>query len=804
MKAKRTKKPIITNNQQPTTNNQQPTTIIIHNSALNLSRRRIKIEGAIRGAGFRPFVCRLAQSLGIAGFVKDEDGVVVIEAEGQHLSKFQKLLLEAPPPSVVIERITDEIIPVLGDTIFRITGTDLLSNIRPLIQPDSALCDNCLNELFNPAERRYHYPFINCPNCGPKFTVTLDLPYDRINTSFAGFKICKRCRNEFNDPLNRQFHNHIISCPDCGPKIWLSAVDESALDTNQPENLPAAEEIIASAKASLLSGQILAVKGIYGFQLICDATDEKAVSILLDSRINVLFPFLIMAPDADSLLEYSSASSHEIELLSGNSRPAVPIMVKTRGSKLAPALLKRHSELCVVLPNSPLDYLLIEGMPPLLLTSGLNADEPLLKSSAEAAKKFRGVANKFLLHNLPLNLTVDVTQAHSLNRKPYYLRRSRGSAPFFINLNAEFPRSILALGGDMNNAYCLARNNEVIISHHTGNLQYYSSFRAFEESIFHFFNIYRFTPELIVCDLHPEYISSAWAELQRLPLKRIQHHQAHIASCLAENNHFGRALGIALDGGGYGTDGALWGGEFLFGSIQSGFKKVGFIKNFTIPGGDIATKEPWRTAVAMLRSVYGDEWRRFAPEKFLKGLDAEKLDAVEAMLRADFNCRRTSACGRLFDAAASISLLKTDSDYPSQPAVEFEALLGKKYLRKNPDDLNDPPYEFNIEGSDMVVLDLFGIVASVAKDMRNGVSPAEISRRFHVSLSAAMAQTAAHLAARLKFDTVALSGGTFQNLHLLIWLKRLLENQGLTVLIHRTLAPGDEGLCLGQAVLAAM
>ena len=770
---------------------------------MNPSRKRIIIEGAIKGAGFRPFICRLAQSLGIAGFVKDENGILVIEAEGQHLNKFQKLLLEAPPPSVVIERITDEIIPILGDTIFRITGTDLLGNIRPLIQPDSALCDNCLYELFNPAEHRFHYPFISCPNCGPKFTVTLDLPYDRANSTFAGFKMCKRCRSEFNDPLNRRFHHHIISCPDCGPKIWLTAVNESAIEADRPEPFPKNDEVIASAKASLLKGQILAVKGIYGFQLVCDAANEEAVSALLNRRSNALFSLPIMAPDTDSILECFSASSYEIELLNTGSRPAVPLTIRIKGSKLAPALLKRHSELCVVLPNSPLDYLLIEGMPPLLLTSGVNACEPLIKTDDEAVRNFNGVADKLLLHNLPLSLTIDISQAHSLNRKPYYLRRSRGAAPCFINLKADFPRSILALGGDMNNAFCLARNNEAIISHHTGNLQYYSSFRAFEESVFHFLNIYRFTPEVIVCDSHPEYISSAWSERQRFPLKRIQHHHAHIASCLAENNHFGKALGIALDGGGYGTDGALWGGEFFLGSIQSGFKRVGSIKNFTIPGGDIATREPWRTAVALLKSVYGDDWRHFAPKRFLKELDPGKLDAVEAMMKADYNCRRTSACGRLFDAAASMALLITHSDYPSQPAVEFEALMGKKYLRKTPDDLGNPPYEFNIEGGETVILDLYGIAASVAADLKNEVSLPEISRRFHVSLSAAMAQTASRLTARYKIDTVALSGGTFQNLHILVWLKRLLENQGLTVLIHRTLPPGDEGLCLGQAVLAA-
>ena len=770
---------------------------------MKTSRRRFKIEGRIKGDIFRPFILRLAHTFGIAGFVKDEEGAVVIEAEGENLTKFQKMLLEAPPPSVVIERITDEIIPALGDTIFRITGSEMLEGVMPTIPLDTAICKNCLQECLKPDDRRYYYPFISCSNCGPKYSLSLGIPFDRHNSLFSDLTMCKSCRMEYNDPLNRRFHHHTNSCSKCGPKIWLVTPEMNHDCPFAPEEFISYQELVESAKELISSGEILAIKGWYGLNLVCDATNDKAVSVLLNQRRNLHYPIPILMHNTGQVSNHFAASEHEIEILMMNDHPCVLLPFKRKESGLSDELLKRKGGLCVVLPVSALDYLLSQGMPPLLLTSASSVDEPICKKNEEAYEMFSGITKYYIFHNLPLITSSVSTVVRSLQQKPYYLRRGRGTTPLTINLEIELPKRILAVGGDNHNSFCLARKKEAIISPYHGYLQNHSSFKAFEEGIYRFMNLFRFTPDIVLYDIHPDYVSSIWSERQRFPHGKIQHHHAHFAACLAENNCYEEVLGIILDGGGYGLDGTLWGGEFFQGSIKAGFKRTGCINHFFIPGNDISSREPWRVTVSLLRKMFGQAWRESAPERYISKLGSLKVDVVEDMLDSGFNCRSSSACGRFLDGAASLAMGITESEYSSQPAVEFEALLRKKYLKISPDDLENPPYQHHIDESPLSILNLDGLIRGIVTDLQAKVTTSEISRRFHVSLASAIAEMGVMLARKYHNDTIALSGGVFQNMHLLNWIKQSIESKGLRVLIHNTLPPGDQNLCLGQAVLAS-
>jgi hydrogenase maturation protein HypF len=455
-----------------------------------------------------------------------------------------------------------------------------------------------------------------------------------------------------------------------------------------------------------------------------------------------------------------------------------------------------------MLPRTPLEFILAEDGRRLLMIPEVTENLPVIGREKDAIAEYVEVADYFLLHDLPINVRMNLTMGYPHQGQAQYIRLGRGIIPLTIELEREFPHKTVAVGSDSNNAFCLAFGKEVVISHHIGWLKNYSAFQAFEEAIFHFYRLYRFTPELLVCDLHPDYISSSWAERQRIPQKRVQHHHAHIASCLAENGHFSRVLGIALDGGGYGVDGALWGGEFLVGGIPYGFKREGHIQYFPLPGGDAAIKEPWRIMIGLLWEIFRDHWRDNAPSEFLNLLPPDEVMVVEDMLKSGFNCRPTSACGRLFDAVASMVFAKNKFDYPSQGAIDFEGLLKKELREKDPELWEQSPYRYEIRRESPSILELSGLILGLLEDLRKGVSREEISFRFHLSMVTALKEMVIKIARRENIETIALSGGVFLNLHLLTWLKRLLEQDEFRVLTPQKLPTGDGGICLGQAVLA--
>jgi hydrogenase maturation protein HypF len=752
--------------------------------------RRIKIEASIKGAEFKQFVYRLASALGLSGYIREEEGRVVIEAEGSNLNKFLKRIIEAPPPPVVIERITKNFIPILGETFFRITGSDIVgTKFLPTAPMDVALCRNCLKEIINPNDRRYFYPFNNCPDCASSLSVLVDIPLTRTDTTYADFKPCKSCMQEFLDPLNRRFQHHTITCPECGPAFWLEAVKFVSSNPSRPPNNPPSFNVIQKTKSLLQEGVVFAIKRSGGFYLVCDALNSKAVDKVLSLNRGNYQNYFLLSNNIEEAKKHFLISEQESSLLR---RPARPVVICRHQSL---------GEIGLKLPCSALDHLLSQGSAPLLLSSGNDSIGFMIKDSEEAVAKLSPFVNYFFFNDLALQTPVSETYIRNFEAKPIYIRRSQGSAPFTLEIPQHFPKNLLAVGGDINNTFCLARGNQITISHHIGMLSHYPTLRAFYKSVFHYYNLYKFTPEQIVCDWHPDYISGAWAERQRLSLLRVQHHHAHFASCLVENRHWNRALGVILDGGGYGEGGALWGGEFLMGGISQGFQRVGHLKEFQLPGGDLGTFEPWRIAVALLKSNYGEKWREFAPRKFVRSLNKKDLEVIETCIDRNFNCRVSSACGRFADAVAALVLDINTSDYLSQPAIQFISYWEKSRWAKTFSHFFHPPYEYAIVERDQTILDLDGLVRGVVRDLKSDLLPETISHRFHLSLTSAIAETALQIAQKNDLDTIALAGGYFLNLPILLGIKTLLQRQGYRVLIPQELPAGDGGLCLGQAIL---
>ena len=736
-------------------------------------RRRIRVDGTVQGVGFRPYVYRLARELGLGGHVLNDERGVLVEVEGDvaALTSFAQRLPSEAPPLARVERVLSEPIASTGERSFAIAPSTGGGTPDAPVSPDSAPCDECLAELCDPADRRHRYPFLNCTNCGPRFTIVHGVPYDRPLTTMAGFEMCDRCRAEYEDPLDRRFHAQPNACPECGPRLRL------------PDGR-SGEEALAAAVEALLGGRIVAVKGVGGFHLACRAADERAVATLRARKHREDRPFALMVRDlasAGALVELSAGDERALEA------PERPIVVAPAraGAGVAPSVAPRSADLGVMLPYSPLHHLLLADTgQPLVMTSGNFSDEPIAYRDDHALERLAPIADLFLLHDRPIATRTD----DSVRRGGLVLRRSRGHAPADLALPVPAARPLLACGAELKSTFCVAKGRRAWVSHHIGDLENYETLRSFRDGVEHFERLFAVAPEVVAHDLHPDYLSTGYAlEREDVELVAVQHHHAHLAACLAEHGELGPAVGAIFDGTGLGTDGTVWGGELLVGGL-GGFERAGHLWPVRLPGGERAVREPWRMACAWLGEVEDGEPRRPAA---LGRVEAEAWGAVAHMARTGVAAPVTTSAGRLFDAVAALVGLRAEVTYEGQAAAELEAAC----------DLGEQgAYRFAFARG---VLDPRDAVAEAARDCAAGVPPGAVSARFHRGLAAATAEACAAIAGERGIGVAVLSGGVFQNRVLLELTEPVLRRHGLRVLVPRLLPPNDGGISFGQAAVAA-
>ena len=772
-------------------------------------RKAIEVTGVVQGVGFRPYVYRLALQRNLAGFITNTAAGVSIEVEGpaEAVDDFVSQLPQEAPRLARITQLAASDIPARAEDEFRILPSRAGENRRVLISPDVAICDDCLRELFDPSDRRFHYPFINCTNCGPRYTIVRDIPYDRARTSMAVFPMCADCQREYDDPLNRRFHAQPNACWKCGPQVDLWDGEGKRVEAADP---------IAEAAARLQAGYVVAVKGLGGFHLAVDATNPAAVSRLREGKRRVEKPFAIMAPSFDAVRNLCELDDASRALLESPERPIVLLRKKCVGARrgvplrefsspIADQVAPFNREYGVFLPYTPLHHLLFAAgrFQALVMTSGNISEEPIAIDNPEASSRLRGMADFFLLHNRDILLRCDDSVVRVTGDEARQLRRSRGYVPVPVFLKEDLP-PILAVGGELKNTVCLTKGRHAFLSQHIGDLENLESYAFFETTISRFKRILEVEPQLLAYDLHPDYFSTRWA-LGQSSIKRtgVQHHHAHIASCMAENHLDGKVIGIALDGTGYGTDGAVWGGEVLL-ATYADFERVAHLDYVPMPGGAAAITEPWRMAVSYLHKHFGEAfWELEIP--FVRELDAgahrdaplrKQVALLVRMMERGVNSPLTSSCGRLFDAVSALAGIRKRVNYEAQAAIEFEAAIagegeGAGY-----------PFEIRPEGSGWII-DTRPLFAAVVNDLKCAVPAGIVSRRFHEGFVDVLARTAKLICGETGLDNICLSGGSFQNVFLLEHLKRRLEAEGLNVFTHSEVPCGDGGLSLGQALVAA-
>jgi hydrogenase maturation protein HypF len=793
-------------------------------------RSRARVEGVVQGVGFRPFVHRLAGELALDGFVlNDEHGVLLeVQGEPERVEAFLARLRADAPPLAVVERVLAEPVAPVEARGFEIVESAHGGRPSALVSADVATCDDCLRELFDPADRRYRYPFLNCTNCGPRFTIVRGIPYDRPNTTMAGFPMCDACREEYDDPADRRFHAQPTACPDCGPTLFLHFAAPRGLtprarhnrdlgaprglspharhnrDLGAPRGLtprarhnralgaPRGQTPLRVVEGCLREGGVVALKGLGGFHLACVAADERAVAALRARKHREDKPFALMVPDVDAAAALVELGDEERRLLVSRERPIV-LAPRRAGAAVAEAVAPRSRELGVMLPYTPLHHLLLADVGvPLVMTSGNVSDEPIAFEDGDAAERLAPIADLILLHDRPIRTRTDDSVLRVVRTRPMMLRRSRGYVPASVPLPVPTQRPVLAVGAELKNTFCLARGARAWVSHHVGDLRNAETLSAFTDGIGHFERLFELTPEVVAHDLHPEYLSTNYA-LEREAVRHVgvQHHHAHLAACLAEHGRHGPAIGAIYDGTGYGTDGTVWGGELLVGDLAR-FERAGHLRPVRMPGSEQAIRQPWRMACAWLQEALGEEP---AP---MPGVDAARWRAVAGLARGELAAPLTTSMGRLFDAVAALCGVRLEVTYEGQAAIELEAAAepgehGRYELAVSPEGRSAPA----------LVLDARPLVLAVASDLRAGVAPGIVAARFHDTVAAATAEAVAAAASARGIGTAVLSGGVFANRLLLEGTAARLRAAGLEVLVPERLPPGDGGIAYGQASVAA-
>ena len=761
----------------------------------NIERHHIHVDGVVQGVGFRPFIYGLATHAGLKGWVLNHSSGVDIEVQGspEALIAFEYAITKEAPPLARIDCVVSETVPLEPEEDAFTIRQSKAGAGSSLVSPDVRTCDDCLNELFDPTNRRYRYPFTNCTNCGPRYTIIQGLPYDRPMTTMRGFPLCADCKAEYFDPLDRRFHAQPNACPVCGPCVELV----SSLDNNS--SLLHGEDDIARAAALLRDGRIVAIKGLGGFHLACDATNTDAVARLRAGKHRPDKPFAVMMASLDMAREYCHVSDHEAALLTSPGAPIV-LLYRRSNTNIVPRVAPSNPRLGVMLPYTPLHHILLRDVEhPIVMTSGNLSDMPLITENDEALEVLLGIADYFLLHDRPIHIRcddavwwVDESAATQwLAQQP--LRRSRGDAPYPIRLPWRSKQHILATGGEMKNTLCLLRGGEAFLSQHIGEITSPQALISFRETFDHMSDLFHVSPEIIVHDLHPSYVTTRIAKeiaaergIETIP---VQHHHAHIAACLGEHGNEGPVIGLALDGTGYGLDGAIWGGEVLIADVRK-FERVAHLEYLPMPGGEAAIRQPYRLAWGYLLKTLGE-----IPQlPHLSEFSREERRVVEQQIARQINTPLTSSCGRLFDAVSALIGICTVATFEAQAAIALELAAREADIKQI------LAYPFLIE--DDGVLRITPLLRAIAEDVIEGRRVAEIAAAFHLTVAEIFHQTTLSIRTDTGLNSVALSGGVFQNRLFLHLLRDKLITSGFEILAHEQVPTNDGGLSLGQAVVA--
>ena len=752
-------------------------------------RLHIQVRGVVQGVGFRPFVYRIATESNLTGSTGNDTNGVTIEVEGDpaEIDRFVlRLRAEAPPMSRIDQVEIDEL-SVRGGHGFLITSSHVAGQVSTGIPADGATCEDCLRELLAPTDRRYRYPFINCTNCGPRFTITKSIPYDRPQTSMAVFPMCALCQAEYDDPLDRRFHAQPNACPVCGPRVWLEDAGGNPAKHSDP---------VKRCVELLEEGRIVALKGVGGFHLSVDATNDAAVQEMRRRKHRFGKPLAVMVKDLEAARRLCSLSVEEEQQLTSSARPIV-LARSRQGNGLAPSVAPDIPWLGVFLPYAPLQHLLFADNPAraLVMTSANLSEEPIAIDNAEARSRLGAIADAFLMHDREILQRCDDSVVAVVNEGPQIIRRARGYVPLAIDLPVDAP-PLLAVGGHLKNVFALARGRYAYQSQHLGDLENLAGLDFFRESLAHLMHTFEMEPQMVVHDLHPGYLSTSWAkewaDERGIPTIAVQHHHAHVASCMGEHKLDGPVIGLALDGTGYGTDGHIWGGEVLIARLD-GFERFAHLKYAPMPGGDAAVKEPWRMALAML---WGAGFNREEAAE-LCGASQQESRVLQRMIERGVNAPTTSSLGRLFDAVAAVVLKRRTVDYDAQAAIELEGIATEEMNRLQ---RMDYVPELTQEAGGLF-LDTANMWRAIVEDLRHG-KPG-IALQFHAGIAQGFIAACVNARERTGISTVAMSGGCMHNRLLSKMLRAGLEEHGFLVFENRRVSPGDGGLSYGQAVIAS-
>jgi hydrogenase maturation protein HypF len=753
----------------------------------------ISVRGVVQGVGFRPFVYQLATRYNLKGWVcnTSEDVKIEVEGEPEAIEQFRRALKKEAPPRASIEQISvTRLKPAPREKYekFEIRHSVAEEGKYQLISPDIATCPDCLREILTPGDRRYRYPFTNCTNCGPRFTIIEDIPYDRPRTTMRHFTMCPDCQKEYDDPLNRRFHAQPNACPKCGPQLQL-------LDAiGNPVAVP---DVIQAASQLLRDGRIIAVKGLGGFLLACDATSEVAVNLLRQRKVRPFKPLAIMVTDIEEARKHCYVNKEEAKLLASPYSPIVLLRWKD-GSSVAKVVAPNLKYLGVMLPYTPLHHLLLrETGLPLVMTSGNISEEPIAKDNDEAVRRLSGIADFFLVHNRDIYARYDDSVTIVDRGTPQLIRRARGYAPYPIHLNFK-SQPILACGAEEKNTFCLTRDEYAFVSQHIGDMENLETLEHFANTIELYKKLFRIEPKIVAYDMHPDYLPTKYAReltaksgLKSVP---VQHHHAHIVSGMVDNGIDSPVIGVAFDGTGYGSDGHIWGGEFLVADYQ-GFTRAGQFEYLPLPGGALAIKKPYRTAISYLLTLLGETALR--PDMpVLKNVDDAEINIIRQQIEKKLNSPLTSSCGRLFDAISALIGIRSEIKYEAQAAIELEMVAYDA-----PDEVGEYPFSTAEQnGTSLIkVADLF---SAIVKDIDRKTMPATIAARFHNTVARIIRESCQQISQKTGLNNVVLSGGVFQNRLLLRKTTALLEADGFKVFTHRQVPTNDGGISLGQAVVA--
>jgi hydrogenase maturation protein HypF len=753
----------------------------------NLVGVRIHITGVVQGVGFRPFVYGLASREGLLGWVRNTSAGVDMELDGdsEAIDAFTRALREESPPLARIDRIQVEELEPKGFTEFQIVHSQPLEGAFQPISPDVSICQDCERELRDPGDRRYRYPFINCTNCGPRFTIIKDIPYDRPKTTMAPFEMCPQCLAEYHDPRDRRFHAQPVACPACGPNVWLEIGQKRVAE---------AEDAIQATRQLLKEGKVVAIKGLGGFHLACDATKATSVMELRGRKFRVDKAFAVMMLNMQAIEKHCDLSDWERQMIRSHEKPIV-IVNRKQESTIALEVAPGQDTLGVMLPYTPLHVLLLEQqedfLEVLVMTSGNLCEEPIATDNEDARTRLAPLTDAFLMHDRGIWIRCDDSVVRAFENDVYPLRRSRGYAPYPVFLHRE-ALPLLAVGAELKNTFCLTRGRYAFLSQHIGDLENYETMISFEDSIEHLEKLFRISPQAIAYDLHPNYLATRYAlersEKEGLPAIGVQHHHAHVTACMAEHGMDTSApvIGVSFDGTGYGDDGAIWGGEFLLSSYQ-GYERLYHLSYIPLPGGDKAVREPWRLALAWLNAIgVGLE----DLPSMVEYSDSEEMEIVLQQIEKSINSPPTSSMGRLFDAAAALCGIRYVVNYEAQAAIEFEALV-------DPDERQGYLFEFG-DG----IVDPSSCFKSLVKDAQERVPQSKMAARFHNGLTRMVVEVCKELRSKRGVSEVVLSGGVWQNMVLLQKTVVDLSKEKFKVYVHREVPANDGGIALGQAMVA--